>query len=214
MTKVIIAVMMLLALGTSMQAEAALTNLGKDNRGFRLIYDSDLDITWYDYTRSNDSWQNQVDWAAGLSVNFGETTFDDWRLPTTVNAPGSSGLNITSSEMGHLYYVELGNLAMYDTNGDIQPGFAQPGLANTGDFQFLRYDNYWSGTEYSGNPAYPAYAWYFDTNFGQQAISNKSGGLLGIAVLDGLAVVPEPLSTTLFLIGAATLGLRRFRKTK
>lgn len=53
-----------------MQAHAALQNRGTGNFGNRLIYDSDLNITWYDYTKSADSWQNQVNWASALSVNF------------------------------------------------------------------------------------------------------------------------------------------------
>ncbi len=36
----------------SVQANAALQNLGEDSQGNRLIYDTDLDITWYDYSKS------------------------------------------------------------------------------------------------------------------------------------------------------------------
>lgn len=124
-------------------AHAFLINRGTDTLGNRLIYDDDLDITWYDYSNAVDSWDNQVAWAGALSVDFGGDTYDDWRLPTTVDGldqfgydgTTTAGYNITSSEMGHLFYAESGNLGGYDSSGSYQPlGFGQ---ANTGDFQNL-----------------------------------------------------------------------------
>ena len=52
---------------------------------------------------------NQVAWAGGLSVDFGGTIIDDWRLPTTAVQTG--GFEIKTSEMGHLFYDELGGTA-------------------------------------------------------------------------------------------------------
>ena len=125
----ILAVIIAMVLVVSVQAQAALQNLGTDNLGNRLIYDSDLDITWYDYTKSWDTWQNQVNWAAGLSVNFGGNIYDDWRLPLSVDGPvvwgydgtTTAGYNITSSEMGHLFYTELENKGYCDTSGNCPP---------------------------------------------------------------------------------------------
>ena len=133
-------------------AHAFLINRGTDTLGNRLIYDNDRDITWYDFSNAANTWQNQVNWALGLSVTFDSTTYDDWRLPTTVDGPyvfgfdgtTTGGYNITTSEMGHLYYTELGNLGYYATDGtNPQPGW---GLTNTGDFQHLSASAYWSGT--------------------------------------------------------------------
>ncbi len=93
----ILAVIMAMVLVFSMQAQAALTNLGTDSLGNRLIYDSDLDITWYDYTNSWDTWQNQVNWADALSVTFGSNTYTDWRLPTTVDGPYVWGYDGTTT---------------------------------------------------------------------------------------------------------------------
>ncbi len=37
---------------STLSADAGLQNRGTDSQGNRLIYDSDLNITWYDYTNS------------------------------------------------------------------------------------------------------------------------------------------------------------------
>lgn len=151
----ILTVIMAMVLVCSMQTHAALFNRGTDINGNRLIYDSDLNITWYDYTNNYDLWQQQADWASRLDVNFGGTHYTDWRLPATV--PGSLafsyygttavGYNITNSELGHLFYTALGNKAPYDTYANPQTGW---GLINTGDFQHLvavgANWEYWSGT--------------------------------------------------------------------
>ena len=207
---------MFLLLATSSYAK--LHNNGTDSLGNQLIYDDVLDITWYDYTNSLNTWQNQLDWADALSVDFGGTTFDDWRLPTTVAGPyvpgydGSTtaGFNITSSEMGYLFYTELGNNGAYDTSGVSQPDH---GLENTGDFQNLFAGLYWSETEYYPDPGL---AWHFNSNNGIQGFNVQQRLSYSIAVRDGnvtIPVVPEPISSTLFLAGGSMLAFRRFTRS-
>ena len=207
-----LAVITAMVLGLSMQAHAALQNLGTDSLGNRLIYDSDLNITWYDYTKSYNTWQNQVNWADALSVTFGSNTYTDWRLPTTVDGPWvygydgttTGGYNITSSEMGHLFYTELGNKGYAATDGTYpQPGW---GLTNTGDFQNLQPNVYWSGTEYV---ATSSYAWLFYADYGYQDFVYKGVGGYAIAIRPGLAVAPEPMSMILFVTGGVVLAARR-----
>lgn len=70
------------------------------------FYDTDLDITWLRDADVNSvmTAYDAVTWADGFS--FGGYT--DWRLPTSDSC---YGYNCTGSEMGHLWYVELGNSA-------------------------------------------------------------------------------------------------------
>jgi len=195
---------------SALSARAALELRGTDSLGNQLIYDTDLNITWYDYTNSYNTWQDQVEWASALAVDFGGTIYDDWRLPATVdglnvfgyNGTTTAGYNITSSEMGHLFYTELGNKGYYSASGSNQSGY---GLTNAGGFEHLLSGDYWYGTEYSD---YPTYAWGFNISFGSQGSVNKGNNLYAFAVRAGdvpLNVVPEPVSLILFGVGGVVL---------
>ena len=133
-----------------------------------------------DYSNDWPTWAAQTAWAAGLdgdltynidSAYSVSWTDDDWRLGSTVNGlyqygydgTTTGGYNITTSEMGHLFYEELGNLGYYDTSGNYQAGY---GLQNTGDFNNLVDSWYWSGTDYANNSVN---AWGFLMDGGNQS---------------------------------------------
>jgi hypothetical protein len=112
----------------------------------------------------------------------------------------TAGYNITSSEMGHLFYTELGNLGTYNTSGVSQPGY---GLMKTGDFANLVNSWYWSGTGYAD---VSTYAWTFNMDLGYQYDRHKGFDLYGLAVRSGqVSTVPVP--GAFWLLGSGLIGL-------
>ena len=230
MKRLVFAALLALILGFSPSAHAVLINNGNG-----LIYDTVLNITWYDYVYYG-NWVQATAWAASLTV--GGTTAGTWTLPTTlpvngstynynyswngstdygsnISAPGSAYPGSTSDEMAYLYYVDLGNKAFIDVNGKFpQSGW---GLTNKGPFTTLESSEFWSSTQYAPQTGY---AWTFDFTVGSQQFGVESGGGNG----DALAVhsgdigvpTPTPIPGALLLFGPGLLGLavvgRRFKK--
>ena len=208
-----IAVIMLPAYQT---AQASLTLQGSviyDGAARNLIYDSDLNLTWLDYSHGLASWSNQVTWASGLSLTFNGTTFDDWRLPATdafysgwgFDGTTTAGYNITNSEMGYLYYSELNNKGYLDTSGNVQSGY---GLNNQAPFHELNSGYYWMDKL---NQDMPNEGWYYRTPVGSQGTHNKEYLHYALAVRDG-NVAPVPVPPTIFLLGSGLVGLAGVRR--
>lgn len=174
-------------------AQAAL--LDRDLDGDTVVdafYDTELDITWLRDANVNGAmnWWNAVAWADGYS--FGG--YSDWRLPSSDTC---SGYNCAGSEMGHLWYVELGNPA------------GGP-MTNTGRFVNLLSSDYWSGTEYAPDTYH---AWEFRTNFGHQGWYGKPNAHYAMAVRGGdVPAIPEPATTGLMLAGLIALAAKRRRR--
>jgi hypothetical protein len=143
------------------------------DRGGGLIYDTDLNVTWLqdaNYTKTLMFLPEAWNWAENLVYGG----YDDWRLPSALNPDGSGpcrGYNCTESEMGHLYYIELGNPA-------------KGPLLNTGPFFNVQTNYYWSGTT-----TYTI--WVFGFDAGEQNTTYPSGlSLYAWAVRDG-DVLPD-----------------------
>ena len=186
---------------------------------FLAYYDTVLDITWAADAdiSGRDTWDNQVAWAAGLTL--GRVT--GWRLPTLSPIDGSTfdttfsdnattdfgfaptttdgtdggwrdGSNTPVSEMGHMYYVTLGNFT--EENGG--------GFTNTGPFSDVQSFVYFSDTDFE-----PGVAWSFHFGLGGlQYDDDKGDDNYAWAVRTGdvpavvpVAVVPVPAAVWLLL---------------
>lgn len=104
-------------------ANALLIDRGPDNFGNHLIYDTELNVTWYQPHNSELNWADAHSYASNLSVVFDGKALNDWRLPraadTRTGALNSSGGCYVGwgddkpgnanclGELGHLY-LELG----------------------------------------------------------------------------------------------------------
>jgi len=210
----------LLITGDSEFAEAAL--LSRDLNGTPVVYDTDLGITWManaNLAVSNQfgvtsgiiltgsaagqmTWNTAQSWIAGMNAaNY--LGYNDWRLPITLpgdincssSQTNSIGYGCTGSEMGHLFYSELGGTAGNNitTSGD-------PDLAK---FQNIWPSYYWS-TDYTPTSA-SGDAYAFNFNAGDQVASGKTATNNVWAVRTGDVLVPLP--ATVWLFGTGLFGM-------
>ena len=193
------------------------------DRGNGLIYDDVLDITWlqdanYAQTSGYESdgymnWWDASAWAAQLEYGG----YDDWRLPSVGNTP-TWGLNVTTGELGHMFYNNLSNTActsgcIYDGSSILDNVSFTDATPGGGTESFLNVQSlvYWYGEEYA--PA-TTHVWAFGTYDGSQDLTSKGNSTYSWAVHDGdigFAPVPLPAGIYLFLSGLVGLGLMRGR---
>jgi hypothetical protein len=168
-----------------------------------MVYDDVNNITWaadanLAQTSGYDAdglmtWANAVAWADQLTLGG----YTDWSLPTTV--PAVSGINQTGSQMGNLFYTQLG-------------GVAYSSIATTHNANYNLFTNvktaYRSGSEYA---LIPGYAWNFNTSNGNQYGINKNNQYYAWAVRPGdVAAVPVPGAFWLF--GSALVALTGLKR--
>lgn len=156
----------------------------------------------YIYSDGRMTWGGALKWIDAMnSVNY--LGYSDWRLPSTLMADTSCSQgtgdvsyawNCTGSEMGHLFYNELGGKAanLITTTHN----------ANYGLFQDIQQGYYWSGTELPGTDVATGFHLYV----GYQVANFKDQSFYAVAVRPGqVAAVPAPAAA--WLLGSGLLGL-------
>lgn len=215
------------------------------DRGGGLIYDDVLNVTWLqnanygagsafdDGASASDGKMTSINalaWATSLTYfdSVRGVTYDDWRLPRltlvgggfTFSEDGSTDYSInsigTNTELGFMFYQNLGNIAMRSPDGhDTGCGASgTPCLQNVGPFVDLMPWTYWSGTSVD-ETSDPSDRWIFEMYTGLQAPFFEERDVHAWAVRDGdvtTAVVPEPYSLALMLIGLSGLWIARRAK--
>ena len=140
------------------------------------------------------TWFGAQAWANNLTL--GGVT--GWSLPST--PVKATGYNVTSSQMGDLFYNQLGVSDGYSIATSTNPNYSL--------FTNVQSYVYWSGSEYA---PVPGYAWSFGTNYGYQDDDIKGDQLYAWAVRPGdVAAVPVPGAFWLF--GSAMVGLMGLKR--
>jgi len=203
-----------LALATAGLLSSGAVQAALNDRGGGLIYDTDRNITWLSdanyaatqFTATGGiqgdadgkmNWSAANSWAANLSYGG----YSDWRLATSDTCWGD---NCTGSELGHLFYTELGGTA-----GNFILSSSDPNLAL---FSNVLPEQYWSGTAYAPNQA--DFAWGFRMGIGQQRYDYQYHEFYAWAVRDGdvAAPIPEPETYAMLLAGLGFLGFMAKRR--
>lgn len=204
------------------------------DRGNGMIYDDVLDITWLqdsNYAQTSGyhidghmTWGEANTWAAQLVYGG----YDDWRLPSARlmnpafpcfadDGSCDQGYNITTSELGHMFYNNLGNQAYivvtWPPINDVNTSFTDAVDGDTVSFLNLEYDGYggfWYEEEFALSTNR---AWDFHFLIGMQGSTVKSGTTNAWAVRDGdVAAVPVPAAAWLF--GSALIGMISLKSRK
>lgn len=188
-----------------------------EGSSYNLIYDADApmgSIVWLDYTNGPSTWFGQINWASELNTAitsyniypaYTVTWNGSWRLPSAGANP-QGGYDQTTSELGHLYYEELG-LKNFEDRGFVPVSNDELNALNFGN---LIASNYWYSTE---DIDYPDKAWLFNTIYGGQGTYVKTAAFYALAVHNA-QVSTVPIPGAIWLLGSGLLGFVAVRKRK
>ncbi|WP_284618031.1 hypothetical protein [Aquabacterium humicola] len=217
--KVIPRVLLSLALALPLAAWSALVTIGSgqmvaNGPSYKLIWDNDNNgksLVWLDFTVSSQnptlSW-----WHPGaVNASLVYTLDPNYAIAWTDAAwrqPGDAGVQYcqcpSTSELGHLFYVEFGLTAPL-VNVQNPYNMVTAAELNAGEFDSLLPMNYWQATEWPGS--------YFHMGRGHSVPTGWiEGPFAGIAVREGqvsiVAPTSEPSTVLLMALALAAMRLR------
>lgn len=212
-----------------------------DNNGKSVVW---LDYTSLYNPATGTNYNDQMQWASNLNTEITNITISQgynvqwqsgWRLPDTklgvsswnydqynpdfYNGSGvnSTGFNIATSELGHLYYTELQNPGQITQSGQIQITGQTSFVLNTGDFDNLTVlGAYWSATQadqYQGNNT----AYIFQMYGGYQSLGFSDyyqNNAIALREANVTITSPVPIPSALLLLGSALTGLTAATRRK
>jgi len=191
--KTILIILSLVCFILVVNANAALVDNGNGtitdtDTGLMWLQNANLAATSGGYS-GRMTWSDAMTWANNLVFSG----YDDWRLPW---ADTSCGINFhcTSSEMGHLYFIE---------------GIT---MSNKGPFNIVDY-SFWTGST-DNIPNKYSDVWIQVYLNGLQTVDYKSAPEFTPWAVRNNVVVPEPISSILFVTGGALLAGRSLIRKK
>jgi hypothetical protein len=196
------------AIAASFNATAAL----ESRMDGKVLYDPENNISWLANADlfGQGSWDTIRTQIVGLNgQNY--LGFSDWRLPTTdipdgtCSSPdGTNGYGCKGSEMGKLFYIDLGGTAYTSIAINHNEQYSL--------FKNIRMDHYWSETI---SPIYPGPFTFVFSAGAQDASNNYDTPYYAFVVRTGdVTAVPEPSTGALYILAfglGSLLFLKRFR---
>ena len=175
------------------------------------------ELTMSDFQDGNGNYTGQMTWW-GAQAWVDQLSFagmDNWQLPTillpdsdcTTDAAGtapsqdSTGYNCKGSDLGHLFYVEIGASAGNPITTGLQEALDKFGI--------IPNDDYWSNGPTDVPLNFEPYTFSY---LGQQ--TKTSGGSIAMAWPVHPATPTVPLPATLWLFGSGLLGLLGIARRK
>ncbi len=186
MKKITLILSCAMVFGISTLANATLQDLGNN-----YIYDTDKNITW----KVTEEFANTL---------WGEANIPSgWRLPA--GDKNCQGYSCNASEMGHLFYEELGGVA--------GTSIADVHNSNYALFSSLKTDGfYWTSTKIM-TQFFDLYPLGFSFGDGKQLPYNPMTDMgYTLLVQDGRYSPPVPIPAAVWLLGSGLLGLFGIRR--